>query len=61
MNEKIRQLAKKKRIALWEIAAKIGISEATITRWMRVQLSAEKESLILNGIHEIAAEREAEQ
>ena len=61
MNEKIRQLAKKKRIALWEIADKIGISEATITRWMRVQLSAEKESLILNGIHEIAAEREAEQ
>ncbi len=60
MNENVRIMARKKKIALWEIAEKIGISEATITRWMRVQLPKEKENCIMQAIAVIAEERNAE-
>ena len=57
MNEGIRMTARKNKIALWEIAEKLGISEATITRWMRVQIPEEKENRILQAIKEIVEER----
>ena len=60
MNERIRMTARKKRVALWEIAEKIGISEATITRWMRTLLPEEKENRILQAITKIAEERKAD-
>lgn len=60
MNDMIRLKARNKRIPLWEIAERIGISEATISRWMRVQLSEEKESRILKAMEEITEERKAE-
>ena len=59
MNDMIRLKARNKRIPLWEIAERIGISEATISRWMRVQLSEEKESRILKAMEEITEERKA--
>ena len=60
MKDLIRLKARNKRIPLWEIAERIGISEATISRWLRVQLSEEKESRILKAMEEITEERKAE-
>lgn len=57
-NAMIREFARKNKIALWQIALEIGISEATITRWLRVPLSEEREKLIFEAARAIAAERE---
>lgn len=54
MNENIRAVAKKSGVRLWQIAAHLGVSEPTITRWMRFPLSAEKESKILTAINELS-------
>ena len=56
-NDAIRDFARKNGITLWQIAVKLGISEATITRWLRVPLS-EEEKLLFEAAHQIAAERE---
>lgn len=55
-NQTIREAAKRKGVKLWQIAAHLGISEPTITRWLRSALSPEKENEILRAIDEIAEE-----
>lgn len=56
-NQEIREAAKKNGVAFWKIAEKLGISEATITRWLRFELPDEKREKILGIIAEIAAEQ----
>ena len=41
-NEEIRCKAKAHRIPLWKLACELGISEATLTRWLRVEMSEER-------------------
>ena len=55
-NLTIRDLAKSKNVKLWEIALFLGISEPTITRWLRTSLSPEKEKTIIDAINAIAKE-----
>lgn len=50
MNDAIRSAAKEANVPLWKVALVAGISEATITRWMRVKLSDEKEAILLGAI-----------
>ena len=54
-NQNIRDYAAKKGVYFWEIAMKLGVSEPTITRWMRVELSADKRREIEQVISDIAA------
>ena len=54
-NQDIRDYAAKRGVYCWEIAMKLGISEPTITRWMRVELSADKRREIEQVISDIAA------
>jgi hypothetical protein len=56
-NKVIREAAKKKGVKLWEIALFLCVSEATITRMMRVELAPEKSTEILTAIDRIAAEK----
>lgn len=56
-NEVIRRAARIAGVPLWAIAAKIGISEPTLTRWLRVPLPEEKEARIMAAI--AALEQEA--
>lgn len=56
-NEKVRRAARIAGVPLWAIASKIGVSEPTLTRWLRVRLSEEKEASIMAAIAEL--EREA--
>ena len=53
-NQDIRDYAAKRGVYFWEIAMKLGISEPTITRWMRVELPADKRREIEQVISDIA-------
>ena len=55
-NLMVREMAKKQKVSLWRIANEIGISEPTITRWLRVPLSQQKEKLILDAISKLSRE-----
>ena len=55
-NLMVRERAKKQKVSLWRIATEIGISEPTITRWLRVPLSQQKEKLILDAISKLSRE-----
>lgn len=55
-NQKVRDMAKKRNVKHWQIAERLGISEPTIMRWLRVPLSPEREHAILAAIKEIAKE-----
>ena len=48
--EAIKREAKKNGVPLWKIADQMGISEASMTRLMRHELSKEKEAVILRII-----------
>ncbi len=56
-NTEIRKTAKEANISLWEIALKLGISEATMTRKMRCELSEEEKKKVLTIINELHTER----
>lgn len=47
--EKIRRIARAEGIQLWKIAAVAGISESTVTRWLR-KLTPEHEKCLLEAL-----------
>ena len=52
-NRKIRLMAKGNGVALWEIARELGISEPTLTRRLRYQLSKEREEELIAVIQKL--------
>ncbi len=52
-NLEIRMKIKQNRLCHYEVAKKIGISEATFCRWLREELSEEKKSLVLSAIDKV--------
>lgn len=46
LNKELRNRLRKNKIPLWEIAHTLGISEMTLTRWLRFELDAEHKKLI---------------
>ncbi len=59
-NLEIKSFVKAHGVRLWEIAVHLGISEATITRWLRVPLSEERQKMITDAVAELAAEQKGE-
>lgn len=55
-NLETREKAKKAGVKLWQIAERLGISEPTIVRWLRVPLSPEREKMVVDAINAIAKE-----
>lgn len=55
-NSAIKEKAKKAKVYWWQIAARIGVAESTIIRWLRMPLSAEREAMIMAAIDELAKE-----
>lgn len=53
-NLDIRQAAKRKRIAQWEIAEALGISESKLTRTLRHELEPKEAERILAIIEELS-------
>lgn len=55
-NETVRKAARTANISLWRVAAKLGISEPTLTRWLRFPLTPDKEAAMLAAISELKKE-----
>ncbi len=57
-NQDIRNAAKKADIKLWQIAEKLGIWDATLSRKLRKELPQEEKEKIIGIIAELAKEAE---
>lgn len=49
-NDTIRNQIKKSRVFQYEIADELGVSEMTLVRWLRKELSEEKKQRIISAI-----------
>lgn len=52
-NLEIRMKIKQNRLCHYEVAQKIGISEATFCRWLREELSEERKKLVLSAVDKL--------
>ncbi len=52
-NKTIKDEIRSSGIPQWKVADKVGVSEQTLIRWLRKEVSNEKESIILNAIREL--------
>lgn len=53
-NSDIRAEARNARVTLWAVAREIGVSEATLTRRMRVELCGDEKAQLREAIRRIA-------
>lgn len=60
-NEDIRKQARASNVPLWAVAEQMGISEPTMTRKLRVEMSAGEKAGILCIISELSEGREGKQ
>ena len=58
-NEKVRYAARIAKVPLWRIAIAIGVSEPTLTRWLRVPLSPEREAAVMSAIERLGVSTNA--
>ena len=56
MNMDVRRAIFESNVKLWQIANRLGVAEATITRWMRTELPPEKKERIFAIIEELKVE-----
>ena len=59
-NTEIREKAMQKNVRLWELAEKMGVSDAHFSRKMRRELPAAEKKQALSYIDQIAAEHKKE-
>ena len=57
-NKIIRDELKARGVRHWELAAALGISEQTLVRWLRFELSEDRQLEMLMKIEEIAKRKE---
>lgn len=58
-NYDVKEYARRHGVFLYEVAHKLGVSEPTLTRWLRLEVSENRKSAIMNAIDELAAEKRA--
>lgn len=54
MNKTIKEAIRKAGVKQWQVAAELGISEATIVRWLRQELTEERRKAILSAIEALS-------
>lgn len=59
-NADIKKMLRENTFYYWQIALEIGVSENTIVRWLRTELSTEKKQLIENAVDRLLTERNSE-
>lgn len=59
-NQEIRNIAKMKGVYLWEIAERLNMSEPSMTRKLRRELSDQDKAHVLTVIDEIAAAKQTQ-
>lgn len=52
-NQVIRRMAKANGVPHWKISKALGVSEATLTRWLREPLNQDRESQIIKIIERL--------
>lgn len=52
--QQIKDQAKAAKIYLWQIAKAAGISEPTLTRWLRDEITPEREQRLMEAINHIS-------
>lgn len=57
-NKEIRDAAKEAGICLWQVAAKLGVSDGNFSRKLRRELSAEDRENVLSIIRELSKEKQ---
>lgn len=57
-NEDVRKIIHNKRIYHYELANALGVSEATLCRWLRTELPEQKKAEVYAAIALIQAERQ---
>lgn len=55
-NSTVREAIKNANLKHWEIADRLGISENTLVRWLRVPLPIDKHERIMKAIQELSKE-----
>lgn len=51
-NQEVREALQNKGMKQWELADMLGISEFTLTRWLRKELTEDEKELLLKAINE---------
>jgi hypothetical protein len=51
-NQEVREALQNKGMKQWELADMLGISEFTLTRWLRKELTEEEKEQLLKAINE---------
>lgn len=49
-NQTVRRAARAAGVPLWRVAAAIGVSEPTLTRWLRAPLQEDKEKRVIQNL-----------
>lgn len=57
-NKDVRRAARIGGVPMWKVAMVLGISEATIYRWLRTELPAEKRAAVMAAIEKLSEEVE---
>lgn len=57
-NQDIRNYLRVRKIPIYRVAHKVGISEMTMFRWLRIPLTGEHRRKVIDAIHEIIEEIE---
>lgn len=52
-NKELRERMKNNNVTLWQIAAKIGVNETTLIKWLRLELDAEHSKRVNDALNEI--------
>lgn len=55
-NQSVRRAARVAGVPLWKVAAAVGVSEPTLTRWLRAPLPEDKEQRIMTAISALEQE-----
>lgn len=56
-NKEVRVLIATNLLKYWEVANKIGVSDATLSKWLRLPLNEEREKRVLNAIETLIKNR----
>lgn len=51
-NQEVREALHNKGMKQWELSDMLGVSEFTLTRWLRKELTEDKKELLLKAINE---------
>lgn len=57
-NDDIRRSIRESGLHQWMVAERLGISEATFTRWLRTEMSDGKKRMVIDAINELKKELE---